>query len=187
MNEFYKAPKTESSPREFTIDELTPFWHKIVEAIKSAPTLDEYRDAENEREENESQFIAGESDVENLSEDTDIQPNEVIFPDFETLLAAFSANDVLSKFLPEEQLSELIEHEKAHLEAAKKLGYSTEIGLSIARTQDGGIMFSPFVSVSIDSKVMSEDEIRNHMQEIANAPGEDMSESDKRKSQIRNG
>ncbi|MBI2459784.1 MAG: hypothetical protein HYV53_04560 [Parcubacteria group bacterium] len=181
MDEFFKTSKIENVPRQFTVDELIPFWEKIVAAIKAAPQIDEYQDESNKRDDREAQYIRGELGQESLEQEADFEPNVVTFPDFETLLAAFAGNEILSKFLSEEQLLELIEHERAHLETAQKHGYNTEIGLSICRTSEGGYVFSPFVSVSVDFKGVDEADVQKHLKDISSAPGHDISESDKRK------
>jgi|SRR3989338_2426984 len=179
MSEQYKRPE-QPKPREFTIDELVPYWKRIVEAIQAAPPDEESQASEDTRDDSEGAYIKGEAGRESLDK-KGAQPHVVKFPDFETLMVAFSANEILSRLLPEEQISAMIEHERAHLDEAKKHGYDTQIGLSITQTPEGSYAFTPFITVSIDLDAVDEAEVRKHLQDIAGAPGHDVSDSDKRK------
>ncbi len=182
MSEQYKGPRQETDPREFTIDELVPYWQRIVMAIQAAPLEDELRTVENERDDRESSYIQGEAGRDGLERDeASDEPHVVKFPDLDTMLASFASNEVLNRLLPEAQIQAMIEHERVHLEAAQKHGYNTEIGLTITRTSEGKYAFAPFITVSVDAGEVDEDKIREHLKEIAGAPGEDMSDSDKRK------
>ena len=182
MSETYKGPEPKTEPREFTVDELVPYWEKIVEAIQAAPLDEEYQASEDDRDDIEGAYIKGETGRENLDKkNPGTEPHVVKFPDFDTLLMAFSANEILSRFLPEEQIQEMIKHERAHLNEAKKHGYNTEIGLSVTQTPEGGYAFTPFVTVSVDLEGVNENEVRKHLKDIAGAPGHNISESDRRK------
>jgi hypothetical protein len=179
MSEQYKRPE-QPKHREFTVDELVPYWERIVEAIQAAPPDEEWQVSEDSHDDTEGAYIKGEAGRENLDK-RGAQPHVVKFPDFETLMATFSANEVLSRLLPEEQIRAMIEHERAHLDEAKKHGYDTEIGLSVTQTPDSRYAFTPFVTVSVDLEAVDEAEVRKHLQDIGRAPGHDVSDSDKRK------
>lgn len=179
MSEQYRRPEQPKS-REFTVDELVPYWERIVEAIQAAPLHEEWQASEDTRDDSEGAYIKGEAGRESLDK-RDVQPHVVKFPDFETFMAAFSANEILSRLLPEEQIRAMIEHERNHLDEAKKHGYDTQIGLSITLTPEGSYVFTPLVTVSIDLDAVDEADVRKHLQDIARAPGHDVSDSDKRK------
>ena len=182
MVEKYKGQERQAALREFKVDELVPYWQRIVEAIQAAPLLDEHDTRDDVRHEAEAQYIKG-AGRESLAkiEGTHMEPYVVQFPDFETLMAAFTANEILSRLLPEKQILTMIQHERAHLEEAKKHGYETQIGLTITKTHEGRLVFTPFVTVSMDLDEVDEAEVRKHLQNIAGAPGADMSDSDKSK------
>lgn len=182
MNEKYKGPERQAAPREFTVDELVPYWQRIVEAIQAAPLLEEHDTRDDARHEAEARYIKG-AERESLAkiEGTHTEPYNVHFPDFETFMAAFTANEILSRLLPEEQILAMVQHERAHLEEAKKHGYETQIGLTITKTHEGRLVFTPFVTVSVDLDEVDEAEVRKRLQDISGAPGEDMSDSDKSK------
>lgn len=182
MTERYKGPERQVAPREFKVDELVPYWQKIVEAIQVAPLQEEYEIRDDARHEAEAEYIkgAGRGSLAKI-EATHTEPHVVKFPDFETFMVAFTANEILARFLPEDQILAMIEHERAHLEEAKKHGYKTQIGLTITKTPEGRLAFTPFVTVSVDLDDVNEAEVRKHLQDIASAPGEDMSDSDKSK------
>ena len=182
MSEEYKGPNQEKAPREFTTEELVPYWHKIVAAIKAAPLEEEQKEVEDAQDEAESLYIQGGGGHEEIEKNQGTaEPHIVKFPDFETLLAAFTSNDILVRLLPEDQIQAMIEHERAHLETAQKHGYSTEIGLTITRRPEGTYAFTPFITVSVDLAEVDQEKIRKHLKEIAGAPGEDVSDSDKKK------
>jgi hypothetical protein len=182
MSEKYKGRERQATPREFTFDELVPYWQRIAEAIQAAPVQEEHDSLDQARDEGEAEYMkgAGRENLEKIKSTHD-EPYVVKFPDFETLMAAFSANKILSRFLPEEQISAMIQHERAHLEEGKKHGYETQIGLTITKTAEGRLVFTPFVTVSVDLDEADETEIRKRLQDISRAPGGDMSDSDIRK------
>lgn len=176
-----KYTPEQARPREFTQEDLMPFWVKIVDAINSAPDHDNYSLKDEARDSAEASYIQGETGKENLENTHDTEPNTVSFPDFETLFATFSSNEVLSQLLPTEVLREMIEHEKAHFLNAKKHGYDAEIKLTVTRTKEGQIVFAPSVTISVDLEGVDEEKIRRQLKDIAGAPHDDMSESDKSK------
>lgn len=168
--------------REFSVEELIPYWQKIADAIQNAPLNSEYLAKADAQDKKDARFFRGEIGGGDINTyEVGVGPGVIKFPDFETLLVTFSVNEVLVKILPEEQIREMIRHEQAHVDEAKKHGYDTEICLTITKTPEGGLVFTPSVIISVDSAVVDSEEVRKHLQEIAQAPQEDMSDSDKKK------
>lgn len=179
INEFKNFP--EEKPREFTVEDLQPFWEKIVEAIENAPTLQDSEKFSESQDNLESKYIQGKITKENFLENKQQErPYSVTFPDFDTLRATFYANEILSKFLKKEQIEEFIEHEKSHLEEAEKHGYETIIGIDISKTQKGRLVFQPYITALVDLNVNNEEELRDKLKSIARAP-KDLSPSDRKK------
>ncbi len=168
------------SERIFTVEELQSYRERIVAAIQSAPLEEEADTAILGADQTDAAYIKGEQGKEAIEKRTQSFVNSVEFPDVETFVATFASNEILRKFLSPDEIKEIVEHEKEHIAAAQKHGYTTKMGVEIVKTKDGRLRFTPFVTVSVELEGVDENEVRSHLKDIAGAP-EHLSDSDKRK------
>lgn len=89
-------------------------------------------------------------------------PNEASFPSFEIMREAF-----LRIGLSQDLINEIVEHEKAHFDAAKEKGLSATIIIKFYRLKNGTIQFLPAVKTGfIEGRADTPESI----EDVAGAP-----------------
>lgn len=106
--------------------------------------------------------------------DTLVVPGTVLVDtpqDLRKLLAALK--------LTPEFIEKCVAHEETHLTTAQNFGLKAQLGVGLKRTNGRIVFFNTFTSIDIPGDI-EESLARTFVRKIIEAPGEDMSDSDKR-------
>ena len=152
--------------------EINKFLDEIALAAGNALPVEDFEKRQKTIEAVAKKMIAGkqltEDEFKILSQES--FPNEVSFPDIQTLVEVFSKMG-----LEENLIKEIAEHEKSHFDSAKERGLSAQPIIKFYRKKDNSIQFLPAVKVGF---VAGGGSTADNIKRVASSPQE-LSPSDK--------
>ena len=137
---------------------------KISKAAGSAVLKEEFEQRQKKIDEAAKKMVSGQKlskpEIDFLSQKS--FPNEVEFSSFELMAETF-----LRIGLGQELIDEIVEHERAHFDAAKEKGLDAKIIIKFYKLKDGSIQFLPAVKTGFKE---GDDSTPENIRKVASSP-----------------
>ncbi|MDD3888210.1 MAG: hypothetical protein PHN19_05645 [Patescibacteria group bacterium] len=160
-------PESQEQSREIQKEIL---FEEIDSLISNPPRIEEVIEHEKRLQAEQEEFLAGKK-TEHQERLTAKTPGSIRIPDFDLLYLAL----VEKIGMPEDVVADLIEHEKAHYDQAKKHGLRPKIYLNryqfVDEEGNNVSVTTPYIAVSIPEG-MEKEEARKLVEESVDAPQE---------------
>jgi len=144
--------------------EIEALLDKIAKAAGSAVLKEEFEQRQKKIDEAAKKMVSGQKlikpEIDFLSQES--FPNEVEFSSFELMAEVF-----LRIGLGQELIDEIIEHERAHFDAAKEKGLDAKIIIKFYKLKNGSIQFLPAIKTGFEE---GGDSTSENIRKVVSAP-----------------